>query len=179
MARTGIRNNEQLRAAIAPALEKAVEYIVEQILKVNEEIVWETVYQAYDPSVYERTGQFQTAWRTDVIGDGQGNVLGALEYDPTKISAGPQESGQHISVLTGEPSAEYLVDIIYGGLAGNLFGEGPWTQKRNAYEALVKELGKKNMLSIIDEGLRKAGLTFKAHRNVGLKVENNEQYNGD
>ena len=169
MAKSGIRNNEQLKAALSRPMQIVVTYVMDQISKLNEEIIWDKVYNAYSPEEYERTYEFHRAWQTEVHGNISGHTEGKLTYDSTVIKPGPRESGQHISVVTGSPSASYLADIIYEGLAGNVFGFGPWTEKRNAYEELIKQIKPMLFRQWITEGFRMAGLEYKTYVTVGFK----------
>ena len=66
-------------------------------------------------------------------------------------------------------SREYLADIIYQGLAGDIYGNGAWTKKRDAFDALVKYIGKQRMKQWFETGMEKAGLSYVRHV-AGIQV---------
>lgn len=67
-------------------------------------------------------------------------------------------------------SRAYLAEIIYQGLAGPAFGDGYWRKKRDAFEALLKYIGKQRMKQWFEEGMTYAGLDYKRHGGA-LQVE--------
>lgn len=154
-----IRNPTQLNNVFVPKLKQAVDYVVQKIWNENRELVRLIVYESYQPSMYERTGEFKEAWDTSVKSLGS-YIEGEFKYDPKTMVANPA-LGQHASVVTGEPSASYLADIIYQGLAGHIFGTGYWTKKRDAWSALDKWLTNNTFRKIFEEGMTKAGIPWK------------------
>lgn len=148
----GARNDIQLRALLEPALQKTVDYVVEKIWEDNQEIVERVVYNAGDPSVYSRTYSFEEAW--EYKSGGGGAISAEFMYAPEKLT-------YHPSVVTGEDIRDGLADIIFEGLAGHIFGTGFWTNKRNAFETLQKELGKKKLRQYFEEGMTAAGLKWR------------------
>ena len=65
------RNDAQVKAMLMPALKRAVDYVVKQILAENEKLIQQIVYDGYTPVEYERTDQFKKAWDTNthITGD--------------------------------------------------------------------------------------------------------------
>ena len=154
-----ITNEAQLVSIFVPKLKEAVNYVVQKIWNENRELVRLIVYESYQPSMYERTGEFKEAWDTSVKRVGN-YIEGEFKYDPRIMEVNPF-LGQHASVITGEPSTTYLADIIYQGLSGHIFGTGYWTQKRDAWSALDKWLSNTTFRKIFEEGMTKAGIPWK------------------
>ena len=174
-----IKNDSELTFLLFKDLRAVVDYMVQKIWNENKEIIRLVVYEAYKPTVYNRTHEFQNAWRTEVnstITDK--SIQGKFSFDPSLLSVGsdnPNDAtyGQHISGSGQGPMQTYLADIIYQGLAGPAFGhgvqDGAWAQKRNAWEILVKRIGKNKLHQWFQEGCAQVGLSV--HRNkVGIKV---------
>ena len=53
------RNDAQVKAMLMPALKRAVDYVVKQILAENEKLIQLIVYDGYNPVEYERTDLFK------------------------------------------------------------------------------------------------------------------------
>lgn len=154
-----IRNNAQLRHAMMPVLRGVVDYILNQIAILNEEKIEEVVYAAYNPIEYERTYEFKDAWTVNMGRIHNKDVSGSFSYDPSKMSVSLQDY-QHGSPMSGD-AREYLADIIYQGLSGPLFGQGPWCDKRDAWDALIKAIGQKQIHQWTREGLAQYGLKIR------------------
>ena len=61
----------------------------------------------------------------------------------------------------GDPSADYLADIIYYGLSGDAWN---WNdRKRDAWGALNKVVGRRKMKKYIEEGFRFYGVQYESH----------------
>lgn len=163
-----IKNEAQLINIFIPKLKKAVEYVVQKIWNENRELIRVLVYESYDPVKYERTGEFKEAWDTSVKSLGK-HIEGEFKYD-SRIMEVNSTLGQHASIITGEPSVAYLADIIYQGTAGHIFGEGPWTKKRDVWSTLDSWLTNEKFRKIFEEGMTKAGIPWKKSIG-GISVE--------
>lgn len=148
----GARNDAQLRAMLEPALQKAVDYVVEKVWENNIDAIEETVYGAGSPSMYSRTYSFEEAW--DHESGGGGAISAHFFYAPEHLT-------YHPSIVDNQDIRDGLVDIIYEGLAGHILGEGFWTKKRNAFKTLEKKVGKAKIRQYFEEGMSAAGLTWK------------------
>lgn len=144
-----------------PALEKAIDYVVQKIWNDNRELIRTIVYESYQPEEYERTGEFKEAWDTDVKRLGN-FVRGEMKYDPRELTVN-YNKWQHGSAYLQQPMTTYLAEVIYQGLSGDLFGEGPWTKKRDVWAALNREVGIRKIKQYFEEGMRRNGLDFRGH----------------
>lgn len=151
----GARNDAELRAMIEPKLQQAVDYVVEKIWEENRSIVEKVVYGAGSPSVYERTHTLAEAWTYE--SGGGGGISASFKSDPSALAP-------HPSALTGEDVRDGLIEIVYEGMAGLLFGEGFWTKKRDAFSALEKSLGVRKFNKFFQAGMTAAGLPWKKRR---------------
>lgn len=167
MALNQARNNQELENMLMPALEKAIDYVVQKIWNDNRELIRTIVYESYQPEEYERTGEFKEAWDTDVKRLGN-FVRGEMKYDPRELTVN-YNKWQHGSAYLQQPMTTYLAEVIYQGLSGDLFGEGPWTKKRDVWAALNREVGIRKIKQYFEEGMRRNGLDFRGHT-ASLKV---------
>ena len=168
-----INNSNELQSIFLPKLKDAVDYVVQKIWNENRELIRVLVYESYNPTRYNRTGEFKEAWntKTDIIGN---HIEGEFYYDWEKLTPGDDDPespryGQHVSAIDRFLMTEYLAEVIYQGLAGPAFGHGvrfgKWTEKRDAWSALDKWLTNTQFRKIFEEGMNKAGIPWK--RNIG------------
>ena len=170
------RNNQELENMLMPALEKAIDYVVQKIWNDNRELIRQIVYEAYQPKTYTRTGEFQNAWDTETKRS-DNKVSGTFKYSPDKMSV---DVGVHSSVYGGDDYREYLAETIYQGLAGDfgygentgnkrhaktnpLFSGEAWAKKRDVWTALNKKIGIRKIQQYFEEGMRRNGLNFNRH----------------
>lgn len=160
-----INRERKLQEVLGKAVEGAVQYVLKEIMKENQEQIQRIVYDAYAPVIYQRTHEFKNAWdeKTNRTTNDK-HIEGEFFYSPDKMPTVNPQLGQHASFTTGADMREYLADIIYQGVTDSLFGPGPWTQERNAFKALDNWLGKQKMKNLIQEGFRRNGINYKFHR---------------
>ena len=133
------KNDRELKQMLKAPINEMCQYVAEQILKENADVIDEVVYGAGSPSWYERTGQFKNAWsisKPRVKGD----VLASR------------------SILMDGRKIRYNADIIYQGLSGDAFGDGYWRSPRDAFSIVIKNLDDGKFDQWVEEGLRKVGL---------------------
>lgn len=172
------RNDAQLKAIFLPKIKEVAEYVVQKILEENKDVIQYVVYDAYDPSVYNRTGEFKEAWATDTqINMFSSHVTGEFFYEPSKLTPGDNDPespryGQHVSAIDRMLMTTYLAEVIYEGLAGPAFGHGvhtgAWARKRDAWKELTKRIGTRKLNEWFKEGFAKVGLPIHSHGNIGV-----------
>lgn len=178
MAINQARSNRDLEQMILPLLKKAVDYVAQKIWNENRETVRQVVYEAYFPTVYDRTGEFKEAWSTDSVIIGN-KAVGIFEYAPNEMSVA--SNGQHSSVFDGADIRPYLAEIIYQGLSGDfgygeanrsgkhyaknnqLFANQEWAKRRNAWKILESKLGASKLKKWMMEGFDYVGLKVESH----------------
>ena len=177
MSGTRLRNEAQVRRYLLgqDKIVEVVNYILDKIYQLNTETIDRVVYAAYDPSVYQRTNEFRDAWGTNGAKTSGIHVKGEFKYMPDNMIYNP-DLAQHGSPADydgayGGDAREYLADIIYEGLSGNLFGFGPWQKRRDAWAALLKELDGDRIAKWANEGFNKVGLKVKIKSLSGMDIE--------
>lgn len=176
---TQFRSEQDLQRYFLPKLRNVVDYMVQKILAENKAVVEQIVYAAYQPTVYNRTGEFKEAWETDSQEmTAQSKVRGEFKYAPDKLTPGTNDMsdphyGQHYTGANGENSkggpemTEGLAEVIYQGLAGPAFGHGTttgaWHARRNAWQALLKVVSKTAIRQWFREGCAREGIPIQGH----------------
>lgn len=143
------RNEAQLKAMLTAPMLKAMEYTIQKAYEIvitrNEKIV----YGAYNPKIYHRANELLSNWKKQLSG-ANGKVKGMIEGRETNAR----------SDITGQIVKD-LYSIIYQGLAGEIYGTGPWTEERDAWQAIIDFITEDKVASWFATGLRKAGLKVR------------------
>lgn len=158
-------SEEELKTQIISGLKIAVNSTVNEIHEQNENFIDEVVYDSYNPSWYNRTGNFRNAWDT-TVGTAGSYVEGKFYYNSNEMVVGTEEDGVHVSVVDGSPQTQNMPWIIYQGGMGCI--QRP--TGRNAWKALDSFLTNSMMRSIFESGLNKSGLPWKRSRGA-IKVQ--------
>lgn len=168
-----IRNEAQLKQMFIPKIREAVDLLVQKIWNENRELVRTIVYESYEPTTYNRTGEFKEAWDTDTTQNlSDGKVQGSFYYEPDKLTPGDDDPespryGQHVSAIDRTLMTTYLAEVIYQGKAGPAFGHGvefgPWHNKRDVWAQLEKNIGRNKLKSWMKECFKKVGLPVDVH----------------
>lgn len=179
MAKTEIRNEQELGNILYDALKNAVEYTMVKLFQENEDLIKKYVYNAYNPEYYSRTSEFLDAWNYKVkktsdhhnISHVAGRVFGEFYYDPNVMHYNPSEAQHGTPSRDGlyyrQPSPEtwskvesawgdaraYLADILYEGKGGLLFGDGSWRKKRDAWTPLLQALDRGKLFKWFEKGM--------------------------
>lgn len=140
-----------------PKVRKAMEYVADKILAENEKDVMESFYNRYQPTEYDRSYQFVNAWDFDDIQMTDRTASMEFGISPDKMEYDPDDY-LHGSYASGD-AREYLVDILYDGVWGGLFGDGPWRRKSRAFDILVNKLDKDKFDRWMKTGMKRAGLS--------------------
>lgn len=155
-----LRNEAEVKRFMLPRIKTALDYVMEQIAKDNRQLIERYVYSAYDPSIYERTGEFKEAWDYETQTKSS-SVESTFEYKPDMMAV-DNAMWQHGSQITTQDwwldSREYLAELIYEGNSSMLWGGGDWTKKRDAWQKLIDDVGDVKFYKWFETGLRKAGL---------------------
>ncbi len=158
-----VKNQSELTNLLRQELKPVVDKVVDKIYKENKDIVQQIVYDVYQPEIYQRTYEFRdVAWETTPAhNNGKLRIQGDMHFAPENMSY-DADHWVHGSNYGGDVR-EALAEIIYQGKSGPMFGKGVWTRKRNAYNALIKRLGKRRFNSYLKEALDECGIKYEAH----------------
>lgn len=163
MAKQWPRNLMEVKQFLQPKLETIVETVLEHIKQENISKINEIIYSVNTPAPegYERTYEFRdNAWSDTITDSSLDEIEGEFKYDPSHMVDIHESKGMSKYGAAGLDEREYLADIIYNGVAGHIFGTGFWTEKRDAWTALIKVVGSDTMKQWIEDGARKARLTI-------------------
>ena len=172
------KNDAQLEALFMPLLRNAADYIVQKIWNENRELIRKIVYDAYHPEQYQRTGEFKEAWDTSVK-TLRNTVEGRFNYDPRLLTV---DGEHHGSIINGQPMTTYLAEVIYEGLAGDIYHGGyardnpafsgeAWARKRDVWAALNKWFTKTKLRELFEESMRAQGVNVQRHNVAITRME--------
>lgn len=166
------KNDHELRRTLKTPLIAAVDYVMQKMWKENRDIIRKVVYDAGLPSEYERTDEFLNAWNYEWHNSPKTDAFVEYEffYDWALLNIN-RKKAQHGSpewLKNYQDVRPYLADIIYGGLSGNLFGDGYWCKARDAWSELLHQIGKRNLSNWFKEGCEQVGLEMAGRVNVAL-----------
>ena len=166
------KNDHELRRSLKKPLIAAVDYVMQKMWKENRDIIRKVVYDAGLPSEYERTDEFSNAWNYEWHSSPKTDAFVEYEffYDWALLNIN-RKKAQHGSpewLKNYQDVRPYLADIIYGGLSGNLFGDGYWCKARDAWSELLHQIGKRNLSNWFKEGCEQVGLEMAGRVNVAL-----------
>lgn len=149
-----------------PRLQIVVDYIMTKIAERNQLEIEANVYRRGKPSIYERTGQFQKAWKADKAQISGMHVQAKFHYEPSEMDLNLTTTiPQHGSTDPAWGDArEYLAELIYNGASGPKYGDGYWTQRRDAWDALIEDIDGEDIIKWTRQGFAQAGLTVTKKR---------------
>lgn len=152
------RNEDELLKILMPKLRIVVDYVMSKIEHDGQLKIEDLVYEAYNPTWYERTYDFERSFVKEETVINHNEVVGEYGFEPDMMSSYPElfEHGSPYGVP--EDARNIMADIIFEGAAGSLFGDGPWRRKRNAWNRIVYMLGRKNLDVWMKQGFKRAGL---------------------
>lgn len=155
------KNLSELNLTIDHAQKLAVDYVTNKMV---EEIKYIIPHMGIGigllNKVYNPTGEFTEAWISEMASRTSGYVSGTMRYDGNLISTVDKDNFIHGSNYSGVDIKEALPYIIFGGESGDLFGEGFWTNPRDAWTEMINITDKK-FNSWIKEGFKLSGLNLK------------------
>ena len=131
-----ITTSEEFESVVSKILGDVVSEVVDIIMQNNEELINEIVYNPFDPQDYTRTHDFLHAWDKETKGLESEMSYSAkdMTLDKANFIHGSEWAGYQSDVRNA------LAEIIYDGLSGDLFGDGYWTNKRDAWTPLIKRI---------------------------------------
>lgn len=156
---TNIINDTQMNSVLNNIVRDVAKAVADKLLETNRQEIEDVVYNVYKPTYYGRTGQFEDAWKTDIKSTANTHEA-TLDYKPleTGMLFDPDNFIHGSNYGSPNDVREALAEILYEGISGGLFGDGAFTDPRNAYDALIKKCNKSLDRWIKDE-LKKHGLT--------------------
>lgn len=152
----GCATTAEVIADLQPRIEIIVQEILNGIKEWNVKEINRIVYN-YSPSWYERTYAFRDKmWDGKITQAGGGSATGEFTYYPENGYHPSEYGSEKYGVSPGDDVSEYLADIIYEGIAHDIFGH--WKTPHNAWKELIRIVGGSKMRSWINKGASKAGL---------------------
>jgi len=159
-------NITQLQMLIGNDLNRAVDYVVDKIVEEMQLQIQKYKIGTNNNAIYESTGEFFDAWRKNASNVVMGYATGEMVYDTSNMSLSNEMGSYPDNFIHGSNVAGQITDkrlelpdLIFQGLSGNIFGNGFWTKKRDAYTDTMKTLDWK-FNKWLKEGMALSGFTL-------------------
>jgi hypothetical protein len=152
-------NLEELYKLMFDATQDAIEYVCDKILtELNLQMAQKNI--GMGGVVYEPTGEFYEAWQqgvTERVGKYIQTVVG---YEADTVHSIPDEFIHGSNYWSGgNDVSDILPDLIFGGKSGDFFGQGFWTEERDAWTPTIQRIDK-SFDKWLKEGFKQAGVSI-------------------
>ncbi len=149
-----VRSYKDLEKVLQRAAKKALEDSGKEATKLVKDRIDKDVYGVKaTPDDYIRTYELRESVEPSKV-ETKGNIS-ELEVGHNTDKIHPNSPNQHMSVVDGLSSADYVAKIVHDGESGKIFGEGYWTKPRpymsNAKDDLENGEYKKMMKNSLEK----------------------------
>lgn len=153
------KNLDEFYAIMFNPTQQAIMYVTEKILdELSLNIGKLGIGDDSRNLVYNSTGEFNQSFIDDLATRVGEYIIGNVRFDPSNMTL-DEENFVHGSFISGD-ARQGLAEIIFEGKSGGLFGQGFWTQSRDAWTPTMNRLDKSFNKWMI-EGFRLAGFSIK------------------
>lgn len=153
-----IKSDNELNSIIGNAINIAVQETIDKALVEFKETINEVVYNVNTPLVYQRTYEFLDSWESEVkktIGGAEGTIgqnLATMLFNPQLYQHGSEDTGD----LRDE-----LASILFEGTDTSIFGDGWWSEPRDAWFVFITEITKNGKIfQWFREAMKSQGLSL-------------------
>jgi len=154
------RNLDEFLKIISDPTEHAINYICDKILTELEVQMVSQGIGTRSNSFYQNTGEFYNAWKQGITENVRGYIKNKVYYDPSEVHSDPSNFVHGSYYWSGgDDVSDILPDLIFGGKSGGLFGEGFWTDERDAWSPTMSRLNK-SFGKWLKEGFYEAGFSI-------------------
>ena len=131
-------NIDEWAELASQAMVESIDVISDKIIDIlQREIENQGIGEPSKNGFYQPTGEFKQAWKNKIANRLGFEVQGGMEYDPTKIITFDPTYHNYIHGATSDdPVNENFPDLIFDGKSGSFFGQGFWTQPRDAWSEM-------------------------------------------
>lgn len=153
-------NTKEMEQVFSVAMKSTIDNITEFMEhEIKDEINNEQIGK--NGVMYESTGEFHDAWKSTKAVGYNNDFTGKMEYDPDMIHTIDPENFIHGSnEFKVNDVSEFLPNIIFEGKAGKLFGQGFWTEPRDAWTPMLKTTDR-NFAKLLKQNLRQYGIKIQ------------------
>lgn len=152
-------NLEEFYKVIFDPTQEAIEYVCDKILtELNLQIAQKGI--GMGGSVYDPTGEFYEAWQQGITERVGKHIQTIVGYEADTVHSYPDDFIHGSNYWSGGTDvSDILPDLIFGGKSGDLFGEGFWTDERDAWTPTMNRI-EKSFNKWLKEGFKQAGFSI-------------------
>lgn len=153
------RNLQEFYAVIRKNTIIAIDYVTEKMLEeLNLQMVSKKI--GLHNSVYQNTGEFYSAWKSEMATRVGQYFMASVRYDGDSLSLDPDNFIHGSNFYDVDDVRDILPYLIFGGNSGDLFGEGYWTKNRDAWSPTITRMNRSFGKWIV-EGFAMSGFSVK------------------
>ena len=154
------RNLNELILQFANPTTIAINYVTDKIIEELQMQMADMKIGLNSNSFYTPTGEFYDAWKQGIVSNMMGTFSSDVHYETASLSLDPDNFTHGSNYWGGGDDARFILpDIIFGGHAGDLFGEGFWTTERDAWTKCMQRLTR-SFNKWMSEGFKLSGITL-------------------
>lgn len=153
----GFKNLDELYDLFRDPAEQVIDYICAKIIdEININLVQQGI--GLRGNFYEPTGQFYEAWKQGITENVGKLIRGSVGYDSDGMMCVPDAFIHGSNYWSGgDDVRDILPDLIFGGKSGGIFGQGFWTDERDAWSPTIAKIDA-SFDKWVKEGFRQAGV---------------------
>lgn len=136
------KNLDEFYAVVQKHAVTAIDYVTEKMLQeLNLQMASKKI-GLNNNSSYTPTGEFYSAWKSDIATRLGQYFTSSVRYDGDSLSLDPDNFVHGSNCYEIDDVRDILPWIIFGGNSGDLFGKGFWTQSRDAWTPTISRMNK-------------------------------------
>lgn len=117
-----VKTWKDLEKALKQVAKEALTESKEEMKDIVKENIQDLVYNQYDPTQYERTGQLKDSLVASDVEE-KGNMFETSIHHDTDLIHANSDLGQHASLIDGRSSIDTIAEIVHDGYAPNIFND--------------------------------------------------------
>ena len=163
------KNLSEFYNLIDKATIKTIDYVTDRLVSELNANMIEKGIGLHD-SFYSQTGDFYTAWKTEIASRVGEYFSSSLRFDGDSMRLDPDNFTHGSNYYDINDVRDIMPYIIFGGMAGDLFGAGYWTRKRDAWSPTMSRMDR-SFGKWLKEGFAQNGFDIKIYNPVVYVVE--------
>lgn len=121
----------------------AIDYVTNKIIEELQMQMVDMKIGLNNNSFYNPTGEFYDAWKQGIASNLNDVFSSDIHYDSSDMTSDPNNWTHGSNYWSsGDDVRDMMPYIIFGGHSGDIFGQGFWTQKRDAFTPTMQRVSR-------------------------------------